>query len=48
MLEHWAAGGAAVEEVIRRGDRLIARNILDGRSATFDLQGNDAIKEKQA
>lgn len=47
MLDHWARGQAAVAEVIAKGDRLLARNILDGKSATFDLQGA-MIKEKTA
>ena len=47
MLDHWARGQAAVAEVIAKGDRLLARNILDGKSATFDLQGA-LIKEKMA
>jgi hypothetical protein len=34
--------------VIAKGDRLLARNILDGNSATFDLQGSGQIKEKKA
>jgi NTE family protein len=48
MLDHWAQGQAAVAEVIAKGDRLLARNILDGNSATFDLQGSGQIKEKKA
>jgi len=36
MLEHWEAGRAAVEATISRAG-LLARNIIDGRSATFDL-----------
>jgi NTE family protein len=48
MLDHWAQGQAAVAEVIAKGNKLLARNILDGKSATFDLQGPGHIKEKQA
>ena len=48
MLDHWAQGGAAVAKVIDAGDRLIAQNILNGKSASFDLQGQGDIKEKQA
>lgn len=47
MLDHWAQGQAAVAEVIAKGDRLLASNIIDGKSATFDLQGSH-IKEKMA
>ncbi|WP_157220982.1 patatin-like phospholipase family protein [Flavisphingomonas formosensis] len=36
MQEHWAAGRSAVEATISRSG-LLARNIIDGRSATFDL-----------
>ena len=36
MLEHWAAGSAAVAETMTRSE-LIARNILDGNTAAFDL-----------
>ncbi len=36
MLEHWAAGEAAVAETISNSE-LVAQNILDGRSAAFDL-----------
>lgn len=48
MLDHWHAGREAVADVIARGNRLIARNILDGKSATFDLQNSGVIKEKTA
>jgi NTE family protein len=47
MLDHWAQGRDAVEEVMHKGD-LIARNILDGKSATFDLDSPDHLKEKKA
>ncbi|WP_336973922.1 patatin-like phospholipase family protein [Sphingobium aromaticiconvertens] len=47
MLDHWAQGRDAVEEVMHKGD-LIARNILDGKSATFDLDSPDHLKEKTA
>ncbi len=36
MAEHWAAGQAAVAETIDRSN-LLARNILDGKTAAFDL-----------
>lgn len=47
MLDHWAQGRDAVEEVMHKGD-LIARNILNGKSSTFDLDAPDHLKEKQA
>ncbi|TVV72560.1 DUF3734 domain-containing protein [Sphingomonas solaris] len=36
MEEHWAAGGAAVAQTIDRSN-LLARNIMDGKTAAFDL-----------
>ena len=36
MREHWAAGAAAVAETMTKSE-LIARNILDGATAAFDL-----------
>ena len=36
MEEHWAAGKAAVAATIDRSE-LLATNILDGRTASFDL-----------
>ncbi len=36
MQEHWAAGEAAVAATIDRSE-LVAQNILDGRTAAFDL-----------
>jgi NTE family protein len=36
MTEHWAAGRAAVAETIRKSE-LVAKNILDGKTAAFDL-----------
>ena len=36
MNEHWAAGQAAVAETVSKSE-LVARNILDGKSAAFDL-----------
>jgi NTE family protein len=36
MEEHWAAGKAAVAETMTQSE-LIARNIVDGRTAAFDL-----------
>lgn len=47
MLDHWEQGRNAVSSAVETGDRLIARNILDGRSASFDLQASGNIKEKQ-
>ena len=47
MLDHWSQGRDAVEEVMHKGD-LIARNITNGKSATFDLQAPDTLKEKNA
>lgn len=48
MLDHWEQGRNAVAGVVETGDRLIANNILDGKSASFDLQAPGTIKEKQA
>jgi NTE family protein len=45
MLDHWAQGGEAVKEVMHKGD-LLAQNIIDGRSATFDLATPGTLKEK--
>jgi NTE family protein len=36
MAEHWAAGRASIAETMTRSE-LLARNILDGRTAAFDL-----------
>jgi len=36
MAEHWTAGRAAVAETMTKSE-LLARNILDGRTAAFDL-----------
>ncbi|URW74823.1 patatin-like phospholipase family protein [Sphingomonas donggukensis] len=36
MREHWAAGAAAVAETMAKS-RLVASNILDGKTAAFDL-----------
>lgn len=36
MTEHWAAGHAAVSETMANA-RLVAENILDGKTAAFDL-----------
>lgn len=47
MLDHWSQGRDAVQEVMHKGD-LIARNILNGKSATFDLDAPDHLKEKNA
>jgi NTE family protein len=38
MDEHWAAGRAAVAETMTHAG-LVARNILDGKTAAFDLGG---------
>jgi len=48
MLDHWEQGREAVANVIAKGDRLLAKNILNGRSATFDLVQTGEIKEKEA
>lgn len=48
MVDHWTQGRDSVEAVISKGGDLLARNLLDGRSSTFDLQGSGMIKEKQA
>jgi NTE family protein len=47
MLDHWAQGREAVDEVMHKGE-LIARNIVDGKSATFDIDKPDHMKEKIA
>jgi NTE family protein len=39
MLEHWTAGRLAVAETMTRTE-LLARNILDGKTAAFDLTNN--------
>ena len=36
MEHHWAEGLAAIAEAMRH-DSLLARNIVDGRTAAFDL-----------
>lgn len=41
MAEHWAAGNEAVARTIDRSN-LLARNILDGRTAAFDIARPDA------
>jgi NTE family protein len=38
MEHHWAEGLAAINETMRH-DALLARNIVDGKSAAFDLAG---------
>jgi len=48
MLDHWEQGREAVSAVVARGTRLIAQNIISGRSATFDIAPTGQIKEKQA
>jgi len=47
MLDHWMQGMEAVDGVMHKGD-LIASNILDGSTATFDLDHPDHLKEKKA
>lgn len=47
MLDHWMQGMEAVDSVMHKGD-LIARNIVDGSTATFDLDRPDHLKEKKA
>jgi NTE family protein len=47
MLDHWKQGRDAVEGVMHKGD-LIASNILDGRSAAFDLDRPNHLKETLA
>jgi NTE family protein len=47
MLDHWSQGRGAVEGVMHKGD-LIARNIINGKSASFDLDAPDHLKEKNA
>lgn len=47
MLDHWEQGAQAVDQVLSRGDQLLAQNILDGKSSAFDLANGDGIKEKQ-
>ncbi|MGK2908529.1 MAG: DUF3734 domain-containing protein [Sphingobium sp.] len=44
MLDHWGQGREAVESAMHKGD-LIARNILDGASAAFDLDKSSGHKE---
>jgi len=48
MIDHWAQGRDAVAEVIGKGNRLIAQNIMSGKSSSFDLGRGGQIKEKQA
>jgi NTE family protein len=36
MEHHWSEGLAAIAETMRH-DALLARNIVDGRTAAFDL-----------
>lgn len=47
MLDHWTQGMEAVQDVMHKGD-LIARNIVDGSTAAFDLDRPDHLKEKKA
>nr|WP_241241830.1 patatin-like phospholipase family protein [Sphingobium algorifonticola] len=47
MLDHWAQGREAVDGVMHKGD-IIARNILDGTSAAFDLDHPSHLKETPA
>lgn len=48
MHDHWVQGREAVSSVIARGNRLLAENIVSGRSAAFDLALSGEIKEKKA
>lgn len=43
--DHWREGAQAVEAVMHKGD-LIARNITTGRSAAFDIDHPEHLKEK--
>jgi NTE family protein len=45
MLGHWQQGADDVSGIMHKGD-LLARNIASGRSATFDLDHPDHLKEK--
>ncbi|CAN5306111.1 patatin-like phospholipase family protein [soil metagenome] len=47
MIDHWKQGRDAVEGVMHKGD-LIASNILDGKSAAFDLDRPNHLKETVA
>ena len=44
MLAHWRAGQGSVAETMRRG-HLLARNIMDYRTAAFDLTDNEGPHE---
>jgi len=46
-IDHWLQGREAVGDVMHKGD-LIARNILDGTSAAFDLDRPNHLVEKKA
>jgi len=48
MLDHWGQGREAVAAVIAEGSQLLAQNIRNGKSSTFDLAPTGQIKEKQA
>ncbi len=48
MLDHWAQGREAVAAVIAEGSQLLAQNIRNGKSSTFDLAPTGQLKEKQA
>lgn len=45
MRDHWIQGQEAVSAVLHKGD-LIAQNIANGKSAIFDLQARNNMKEK--
>ena len=45
MQDHWVQGKDAIDGVMHKGE-LIAHNILNGRSAAFDLDAPDHLKEK--
>lgn len=48
MRDNWAQGQEAVSAVIARGNRIIADNIVSGKTAAFDLALSGELKEKQA
>ncbi len=47
MQDHWQQGCEAVSSVIGKGNQLIARNVISGKSASFDIAPSGQIKEKQ-
>ncbi|WP_443970595.1 patatin-like phospholipase family protein [Sphingobium sp. CR28] len=48
MRDNWTQGQEAVSAVIARGNRIIADNIVSGKTAAFDLALSGELKEKQA